>query len=149
MNLKNYGGDEMKRTRLIILGILVVLVTSLFTSSYAVGGERLAASPYTRGGENQMKTIFMDTFYGMAAGALIATAISLTQDDPDWGANVGAGAAIGGIAGALFGIATEVKYLASLEDGHMSLGMPSLSAGADKGEQNGLIYTAGIFQYKF
>ena len=139
----------MKRLRLIILGTLVVLTTSLMTSTYAVGGEKLAAAPYTRGGENQMKTIFMDTFYGMAAGALIATAVSLTQDDPDWGANVGAGAAIGGIAGALFGIATEVKYLASLEDGHMSLGMPSLSAGVDKGERHGLIYTAGIFQCKF
>ena len=139
----------MKRLRLIILGTLVVLTTSLMTSAYAVGGEKLAASPYTRGGENQMKTIFMDTFYGMAAGALIATAVSLTQDDPDWGANVGAGAAVGGIAGALFGIATEVKYLASLEGGQMSLGMPSLSAGVDKGERNGLIYTAGIFQYKF
>ena len=141
----------MKRLRLIILGTLVVLTTSLMTSAYAVGGEKLAASPYIRGGENQMKTIFMDTFYGMAAGALLATAVSLTQDDPDWGANVGAGAAVGGIAGALFGIATEVKYLASLEDGHMSLGMPSLSAGVDKGERHGLIYTytAGIFQYKF
>jgi len=139
----------MKRLRLIILGTLVVLVTSLMMSTYAVGGEKLAASPYTRGGENQMKTIFMDTFYGMAAGALIATAVSLTQDDPDWGANVGAGAAIGGIAGALFGIATEVKYLASLEDGHMSLGIPSLSASADKGERHGLLCTAGIFQYKF
>lgn len=139
----------MKRLRRIIPGVLMVLATSLMTSTYAVGGENLAASPYTRGGENQMKTIFMDTFYGMAAGALIASAISLTQDNPDWGANVGAGAAIGGIAGALFGIATEVKYLASLEDGHMSLGIPSLSASVDKGERHGPIYTAGIFQYKF
>ena len=139
----------MKRLRLIILGTLVVLTTSLMTSTYAVGGEKLAAAPYTRGGENQMKTIFMDTFYGMAAGALIATAVSLTQDDPDWGANVGAGAAIGGIAGALFGIATEVKYLASLEDGHMSLGIPSLSASADKGERHGPLCPAGIFQCKF
>jgi len=143
------GGKEMKRLRLIILGTLVVLVTSLMTSTYAMGGEKLAASSYARGEENQMKTIFMDTFYGMAAGALIATAVSLTQDDPDWGANVGAGAAIGGIAGALFGIATEVKYMASLEDGHMSLGMPSLSARVDKGNRLGLLYTAGIFQYKF
>src|SRR3990172_9705356 len=99
----------MKRLRLIILGTLVVLVTSLMTSTYAVGGEKLTASPYTRSGENQMKTIFMDTFYGMAAGALIATAVSLTQGDPDWGANVGAGAAIGGGVGGAFVISTEGK----------------------------------------
>ena len=139
----------MKRLRLIILGTLVVLVTSLMTSTYAMGGEKLAASPYSRGGENQMKTIFMDTFYGMAAGALIATAVSLTQGDPDWGANVGAGAGIGGIAGALFGIATEMKYLASIENGHISVGMPSISASVDKGDRHALVYTARIFQYKF
>ena len=139
----------MKRLRLIILGTLVVLVTSLMMSTYAVGGEKLTASPYTRSGENQMKTIFMDTFYGMAAGALIATAVSLTQGDPDWGANVGAGAAIGGIAGALFGIATEMKYLASIENGHISIGIPSISASVDKGDRHALVYTARIFQYKF
>lgn len=114
-----------------------------------MGGEKLAASPYTRGGENQMKTIFMDTFYGMAAGALIATAVSLTQDDPDWGANVGAGAAIGGIAGALFGVATEVRYLATLENGHISTGIPSVSLSVDKGDRPGPLYTARLFQYKF
>src|SRR3989304_3677854 len=112
------GGKEMKRLRLIILGTLVVLVTSLMTSTYAMGGEKLAASSYARGEENQMKTIFMDTFYGMAAGALIATAVSLTQDDPDWGANVGAGAAIGGGAGGGFWVANGGKKHAGAVGGN-------------------------------
>ncbi len=140
----------MKGFRMFTLGTVVILLMSLTMSNNAMGGEKLAASPYSRGsGENQMKTIFMDTFYGMAAGALIATAVSLTQDDPDWGANVGAGAAIGGIAGALFGVATEVRYLATLENGHISTGIPSVSVSVDKGDRPGPLYTARLFQYKF
>lgn len=104
---------------------------------------------YVRGGENQMKIIFMDTFYGMAAGTLIATAVSLTQHNPNWGQNMGTGAAIGGIAGALFGIATEARYLASVKDGNVSMGIPSVQTEIDKKDRNGVMYTAGLFQYKF
>lgn len=98
--------------------------------------------------EYRMKTIFMDTFYGMAAGALIATALSLTQDKPDWGENVGTGAAIGGIAGALFGVATEARYLASVEDGQVHVSLPSVNVSIS-GNRDSAIYTAGLFQYRF
>ena len=140
----------MKKTKRMTLPVLIALITLLFTPSYTKGADKLmASSSYARGAENQMKTIFMDTFYGMAAGALIATALSLTQDNPNWGENVGTGAAIGGIAGALFGIATEVRYLASIENGHLSASIPSIELTMDKRGENEVIYTAGIFQYKF
>jgi len=103
-----------------------------------------------RAEEYRMKTIFMDTFYGMAAGALIATALSLTQDNPDWGENVGTGAAIGGIAGALFGIATETRYLATIEDGRIHTSLPSMRiAVGNLNAKDSVIYTAGLFQYRF
>ncbi len=132
----------MKKLRLTALFVLIVFGTLMITA------------PYAKAQENRMKIIFMDTFYGMAAGALIASAISLTQDDPDWGENVGTGAAIGGIAGALFGLATETMYFATVENGNVNIRVPSIGLKPiglkiDKKDGDGTIYTAGIFQYKF
>ena len=125
-----------------------------FITSYVLIGFTLFTiapgyARYSKPEENQMKTIFMDTFYGMAAGSLIATAISLTQHDPNWGQNVGTGAAIGGIAGALFGIVTETTYIASIDNGNLSVGIPSIQANVDRKDGNSVFFTAGVFQYKF
>lgn len=129
----------MERSKHILFSVLVS-----FTAFITLTGTPV----YVKAEEYQMKTIFMDTFYGMAAGALIATAVSLTQDNPDWGENVGTGAAIGGIAGALFGIATEVRYLASIEDGQVHVSLPSVKVGISENKDSA-IYTAGLFQYRF
>src|SRR4030065_2342951 len=101
----------MKVTRFIALSILISFAAITFAPSQS------------KAEENQMRTIFMDTFYGMAAGTLIASAITLTQEDQNWGRNVGTGAAIGGIGGALFGIFTEGRYAATVDEGelHVSL----------------------------
>lgn len=127
----------MKSIKLVAL-FLTIMLGIMFISPY-----------YARAEENRMKNVFMDTFYGMAAGALIATAISLTQDKPDWGENVGAGAAIGGIAGALFGIATEMRYIAKIEDGEMRVSIPSISVNMEKRDRDEVMYSAGVFQYSF
>lgn len=127
----------MTKLKLVVLLVLIIHMMSTIAPGYA------------RGEESRMKAVFMNTFYGMAAGALIATAVSLTQDNPDWGENVGTGAAIGGIAGALFGIATEVRYMASIEDGHIYASIPSLNVKMDRREGDGALYTTGIFQYRF
>ncbi len=126
----------MRRFRFVALSVLVAFL-ALTTAPVNAKAE-----------ENRMKSIFMDTFYGMAAGALIATAVSLAQDDPDWGENVGTGAAIGGIAGALFGIATEAQYLASIEDGQVHVSLPSVKVNMSENKDSA-IYTAGLFQYRF
>ena len=127
----------MGRIRIIAFSMLIVFLALTLTP------KKVKAE------ENQMKAVFMDTFYGMATGVLLASAVSLTQHEPNWGANVSAGAAIGGIAGALFGIATEVRYSASVEDGKLTLNIPSISANVEKKEPDTLIYTAGIFHYTF
>ncbi len=126
----------MKIIRFIALSVLITFATLIFVPSYS------------KAEENGMRTIFMDTFYGMAAGALIASAVSLTQDSPDWGGNVGAGAAIGGIAGAFFGVASEVRYVATVDEGKLHVSLPSVGVIADN-KAGQPLYTAGIFKYKF
>src|SRR3990172_13328610 len=127
----------MKITRVIALSVLI---------SFAA---IFCAPSHSKAEDNHMRTIFMDTFYGMAAGALIASAISLTQDDPDWGGNVGAGAAIGGIAGAFFGVVTEMRYVATIDDGRLRVSVPSVGVSVDKKAGDQPLYAAGIFRYKF
>lgn len=133
--------------------ILIVVMVSMFTVPSFAGAEDryMSAYPYSRGDNNGMKTIFLDTFYGMAAGALIATAISLTQDSPNWGNNIGVGAAIGGIAGAVFGVATEMHYLSSVENGKVYVGVPTIGISTEQntGADKTVMYTAGLFRYKF
>ncbi len=149
----------MRKIRFIAFIIIVCLTSVITTPSFLKAEDRImTAYPYSRGDNNGMKTIFMDTFYGMAAGALIATAVSLTQDSPNWGKNIGAGAAIGGIAGAAFGVISEMNYLSSIENGKVYVGIPTIgispdSTGINKevGKKVGedIMYTAGLFQYKF
>lgn len=136
-DVNNNKEKMMKTTRFIALSVLISFSTLMFAPSYA------------KAEENRMRTIFMDTFYGMAAGALIASAISLTQDDPDWGGSVGAGAAIGGIAGAFFGVVTEMRYVATVDAGRLRVSVPSVGLSVDKKAGDQPLYTAGIFRYKF
>jgi len=127
----------MKVTRFIALSILISFATIMFVPSHS------------KAEENHMRTIFMDTFYGMAAGTLIASAITLTQEDQNWGRTVGTGAAIGGIAGAVFGIVSEVRYAATVDEGKLHVSLPSVSVIADNKAGGQPLYTAGIFRYKF
>lgn len=126
----------MKVTRFIALSILIIFASIVFVPSHS------------KAEENPMRTIFIDTFYGMAAGALIASAIILTQDTPEWG-GVATGAALGGIAGAAFGVVTEVRYAATVDEGKLHVSLPSVGVIADNKTGGQPLYTAGIFKYKF
>ena len=127
----------MKSIKLVALSVTIIIGIMFITPYYA------------RAEENKMKNVFMDTFYGMAAGALIATAISLTQKDPNWGANVGTGAAVGGIAGALFGVVTEMRYMANIKDGQVHVSIPSISINMEKRDRDEVMYSAGVLKYSF
>lgn len=129
--------NMMKITRLIAFSVLISFTTFMLAPSQA------------KAEDNGMRNIFMATFYGMAAGALIASAVSLTQDNPDWGGNVGTGAALGGIAGAFFGVASEVRYVATVDEGRFHVSFPSVGIVADNKTGGQPLYTAGIFKYKF
>ena len=140
----------MRKVKFIAISVIATLLTMVTVPSFAKAEDRMmAAYPYSNSDNNQMKTIFMDTFYGMAAGALIATAVSLTQNNPNWGKNLGTGAAIGGLGGAAFGIATEMHYLSSIENGKVYVSVPSVEISKDNKAEDTLMYTAGLFRYKF
>ncbi|MBI4714680.1 MAG: hypothetical protein HY760_01820 [Nitrospirae bacterium] len=103
-----------------------------------------------RADEDAVRTIFLDTFYGMAAGALIGSAVSLSQDDPDWGKNIGSGAAIGGIAGALFGIVSEVSYMVEIQDGKVMAGLPRVDVAQRRiSRMDDTVVSAGLLRYRF
>jgi len=103
-----------------------------------------------RADEDSVRTIFLDTFYGMAAGALIGSAVSLSQDDPDWGKNIGSGAAIGGIAGALFGIVSEVSYMVEIRDGKVMAGLPRVDVAQRRfSKMDDTVVSAGLLRYRF
>lgn len=142
----------MRSIKSITIILIVAMVAMITVPSFVQAEDRyMSAYPYSKS-DNGMKTIFMDTFYGMAAGALIATAVSLTQDSPNWGKNIGAGAAIGGIAGAAFGVITEMNYLSSIENGKVYVGIPTIGISTDKTDNKvgeDVMYTAGLFRYKF
>ncbi len=140
----------MGKVKFIAISVIATLLTMVTVPSFAKAEDRImAAYPYSGGGQNQMEIIFMDTFYGMAAGALIATAITLTQSDQKWGRNLGTGAAIGGLGGAAFGIATEMHYLSSIENGKVYVSVPSIEVSKDNKAGDTLMYTARLFRYKF
>jgi hypothetical protein len=125
----------------------VVVVLLAFVFGMGTWGYRPAPA---MAGDDAARSIFMDTFYGMAAGALIGSAVSLAQDSADWGGNIGSGAAIGGIAGALFGIFTEVSYMVEIQDGKVAAGIPRV----DVIQRNTLkapdvVASTGLFRYRF
>ena len=115
----------MRKSRFVVLVVGILLLTM---GTWTMPARTHAQEPPT-------KAIFLDTFYGMAAGALIGSAISLAQDDPKWGKNIGTAAAIGGIAGALFGIVTEVSYMVEVRDGRLHAGVPALDLRRVEGPQ--------------
>lgn len=141
----------MGKMRFVAISLLVTLITIIIIPSFARSEEKfMEAYPDSRVEDNHVKTIFMDTFYGMAAGTLIAAAISLAQDtSPKWGRNIGIGATIGGLGGAVYGIVSEIHYLSSIENGKVYVSAPSIVVSADKRDGEDVMYTAGLFQYKF
>ena len=140
----------MGKVKFIAISVIATLLTMVTVPSFAKSEDRImAAYPYSNSDNNQMKTIFLDTFYGMAAGVLIATAITLTQDDKKWEKNLGTAGAIGGLGGAAFGIATEMHYLSSIENGKVYVSVPSIVVSKDKKVGEDVMYTAGLFRYNF
>jgi len=128
--------DMRKRLKQLSITIIIVFLLNILFLPIAKAQEG-------------MKTIFMDTFYGMAAGALIGSALALTQDHPDWGEKVGTGAAVGGIAGALFGIVTEMRYMATIGNEGVQFAIPSIGVELPENKRDTATYMVGLMQYRF
>ena len=75
--------------------------------------------------ENSVETIFKDGFYGGLAGALAGGAILAFTDKPGDHLNyISYGAAIGVIAGTVFGLAQTTKAMVQLENGRVAVSLP-------------------------
>jgi hypothetical protein len=107
--------------------------------------------------DSPVKYILLDTFYGLLAGALVGVAISAPQNDPDWRQNIGSGAAIGAIAGLMFGIVYEGKPLLTsravldVEGSKAKLQLPTVQAIAQENEKQAIqtSYHVNLLQYHF
>jgi hypothetical protein len=79
----------------------------------------------TAAAENSFKTIFKDGFYGGLAGALAGGAVLAFTDKPGDHLNyLSYGAAIGVIAGTVFGLVQTTQAMVQLENGRIAVGLP-------------------------
>jgi hypothetical protein len=140
----------MKRFRYLVLIGIVTLSLMLIASPQLVRAQEF--------GNNQVKSILLDTFYGVLVGALVGAAISAPQDDPDWQQNVGSGAAIGAVAGLIFGLVkegkplvTESKAVLDVEGSQAQLNIPTIQPKlkADDKDQPQINYQVDLLCYHF
>ena len=128
------------------------LVVSLFMYWSIMPGLAMAQE------RDPVKNIMLDTFYGLAAGALVGLAISAPQDDPDWQQNIGSGAAIGAVAGLVFGVVyegkplfRESKAILDVEESQVTFQLPSINTSVkdDEGQQPQTSYYVDLICYRF
>jgi len=87
----------------------------------------LAATPAVASAADfELETVFEDSLYGGAIGALIGGGAMLISSQPSkhWDYVV-TGAGVGIIAGAVYGLYTSTRSFAQLEDGKMTIGVPT------------------------
>ena len=72
--------------------------------------------------------IFVDTLYGMATGLVLAAAFTAAKGEghgDEWGGNLGAGAAVGGLLGAAYGFFLEYKGVAEITNSRICFHLPT------------------------
>ena len=90
-------------------------------------------APLAARAELKGEVIFRDTFYGTLTGAIIGGALTVFTDEPqDHLEYIGYGAAVGAIAGALFGV-YESTAVAEIRDGNLYLALPTVRTAPEPG----------------
>jgi hypothetical protein len=121
----------MKKIVITWLVVLLLLGGALFSGSGAEAAEDSVGS---------VQNIFIDTLYGMGTGLLLATAITAARgeaDSSDWGENLGAGAAVGGVLGAGYGVFFEYnRGLTELTNNGICFHVPTITplSGSNSGD---------------
>ncbi len=104
----------MKRLNKFIATITLVTMLGSSTSAFAVD-------------ENAFRETFTSAFYGAAVGALVGTALMVFTKKPADHLNyIGFGAAAGTLAGTAYGVARSSRSFATVENGSIKLGLPSI-----------------------
>ncbi len=139
--------DKVKARLRYFLLVSLICVTFVGTLPASAKAARLSGSPKVVG------NIFMDTCIGIGIGILLGTAITATQSDPDWGAGIGAGAAVGGVGGLLFGMIYESKPLFYTENGDIKIQAPSVAVKVRNDNvflaNSSTFYNLDLFRHKF
>jgi len=124
------------------------LVISWLVVSLLLGGTIFSGSRAEAAGEDSVgsvQNIFVDTLFGMGTGLLLGAAITAARgkaDSNDWGQNLGAGAAIGGLLGAGYGVFFEYnRGLTELTDKRICFHVPTITPSS--GSNNGGIAVHG------
>ncbi|MBK5277220.1 MAG: hypothetical protein JJE30_19495 [Desulfuromonadales bacterium] len=77
--------------------------------------------------DNAFRDTFQSAFYGGAVGALVGAALMAFAYKPaDHLDYMGYGAAVGVLAGTVYGVAKTARSLAYIENGKLKLGMPTI-----------------------
>ena len=77
--------------------------------------------------DNVFRDTFQSAFYGGAVGALVgASLLVFTHKPADHLDYMGFGAAAGALAGTAYGVGKATRALASIENGRLKIGMPTI-----------------------
>jgi hypothetical protein len=77
--------------------------------------------------DNAMEEVLIDGFYGGLAGALVGAAFMAFKENPgDHLDDIAIGAGVGVIAGTLYGVGRAARAFAEVEDGKLTVQMPTL-----------------------
>lgn len=118
------------------------IIISCLVVSLLLGGTLFSGSRAEAAGEDSVgsvENIFVDTLYGMGTGLLLAAAITAARgnaNSSDWGQNLGAGAAVGGLLGAGYGVFFEYnRGLTELTEKGICFHVPTItpSSGSNSG----------------
>ncbi|HEY4744215.1 MAG TPA: hypothetical protein VIH45_06115 [Desulfuromonadaceae bacterium] len=87
----------------------------------------LSAAPAAFAEENAFREIFLDAFYGGAAGTLVGLALTaFTKKPADHMENLGYGAAAGVVVGAGYGVAKSSRAFAEIGKGGVRIAVPRI-----------------------
>lgn len=130
--------------KMIISGLVFLLLSGgfIFSSSNAQAYESSV---------NSVQTIFVDTLYGMATGIVLAAAFTAAKGEghgDEWGENIGAGAVVGGLLGAGFGVFTEYRAVAEVKNNRVCFHAPTFTLSQNSKAGDVTIRT-NLLQIKF
>jgi hypothetical protein len=102
--------------------------------------------------DSGFKILFKDVIYGGLAGAVVGGAILAFVDDPEDHLDyIAKGAAVGVIAGAVFGLYDASTSVAELEDGTLYVGLPVPEIRVDRESRgrNTISVGARLFKWRY
>ena len=127
--------------------ISLFIIISLIFCGITFSASKVAAFDAST---SPIQNIFIDTLYGMAIGLALGAAFSAAKgkDGRDLIENIGAGAAVGGILGATYGIFLEYRGMAEIRNNKVCFHVPTIILSSPSGSGEMTLHT-DILQFHF